>query len=193
MTSPAAGVLALQGAFAAHAQILRALGADVREVRTPAHLAEVGGLVIPGGESTTMMLGIQREGLAGPLRAFRDAGKPIFGTCAGLIILDQKHLGLMSITAERNAYGPQVFSFEQALPVAGIGPGPVHAVFIRAPWIVDYGAEVTVLAETGGHPVAVAQDQVTAIAFHPELVGEMRLHRRFLGQVRDCQAAAGAR
>ncbi len=192
MTGPAVGVLALQGAFAAHAQILAALGADVREVRTPAHLAGVGGLVIPGGESTTMMLGIEREGLAGPLRAFRDAGMPIFGTCAGLIILDQKHLGLMSILAERNAYGPQVFSFEQPLPVAGIGAGPVHAVFIRAPWIVHYGDGVTVLAETGGHPVAVAQDHMTAIAFHPELVGETRLHQRFLGQVRDRQTAAGA-
>ena len=184
MPGPEVGVLALQGAFACHAQILRGLGAGVREVRTSAQLAEVDGLVIPGGESTTMTLGIEREGLAGPLQAFRDAGHPIFGTCAGLIMLDAKHLGLIDITAERNAFGRQVFSFEEDLPCPQLGPVPVHAVFIRAPWVVDYGADVTVLAETGGHPVAVEQDNILAISFHPELVGEVRLHRRFLDHVR---------
>ena len=189
MPGPTVGVLALQGAFACHAQILRRLGAGVREVRTPAQLAEVDGLVIPGGESTTMTLGVEREGLAGPLQEFRDVGRPIFGTCAGLIMLDTKHLGLMAITAERNAFGSQVFSFEENLACPQLGPAPVHAVFIRAPWVTDYGADVTVLAETGGHPVAVEQDNLLAISFHPELVGETRLHRRFLDRVQARAAA----
>ena len=185
MPGPQVGVLALQGAFARHAQILRGLGAGVREVRTPAQLAEVYGLVIPGGESTAITLGIEREGLAGPLQAFRAAGRPIFGTCAGLIMLDSKHLGLLDITAERNAFGRQVFSFEQDLSCPQIGPVPVHAVFIRAPWITACGDGVTVLAESGGHPVAVEQGNLLAVSFHPELVaGETRLHSRFLDRVR---------
>jgi 5'-phosphate synthase pdxT subunit len=178
------GVLALQGAFACHAQILRGLGAGVREVRTPAQLAEVDGLVIPGGESTTMSLGLEREGLTEPLREQVGAGLPVLGSCAGLIMLDAKHLGLMDITAERNAFGSQVFSFEQHLPCPQLGPVPVHAVFIRAPWVAAWDPGVTVLAETGGHPVAVEQDNLLAISFHPELVGEVRLHRRFLDRVR---------
>jgi 5'-phosphate synthase pdxT subunit len=182
VSAPRVGVLALQGAFAAHARILQELGAGVREVRTPADLDLIDGLVIPGGESTTMTLGIEREGLAGPLRAFRDAGKAIFGTCAGLIMLDRRHLGLMDIVAERNAFGRQVFSFEENLDVVGID-GRVRAIFIRAPQVAQVGSEVSVLARVGRHPVAVEQDRVLAISFHPELAGDTRLHQRFLHHV----------
>jgi pyridoxal 5'-phosphate synthase pdxT subunit len=187
MVGPLVGVLALQGAFAAHQRVLEGLGADVREVRTPGDLEQVDGLVIPGGESTTMTLGIERERLAEPLRTFRDARKPIFGTCAGLIMLDREHLGLMDIVAERNAYGRQVYSFEQDLDVTGVD-GVVRAVFIRAPRVAATGDEVEVLAEVAEDPVAVEQDQMLAISFHPELVGEIRLHQRFLDRVR-AQAA----
>jgi pyridoxal 5'-phosphate synthase pdxT subunit len=182
--APVVGVLALQGDFEAHARVLRALGAEVREVRVPADLEGLDGLVMPGGESTTMTLGIEREGLAEPLRAF---GKPIFGTCAGLIMLDRAHLGLMDITAERNAFGRQLHSFEEDLPFPEnvIPPGPpVRAVFIRAPWIASHGPDVEVLAAVDGHPVAARQGNLLAISFHPELGDDDRLHRAFLDQVR---------
>jgi pyridoxal 5'-phosphate synthase pdxT subunit len=184
VTTPLVGVLALQGGFDAHARMLRALGAEVREVRTPADLEGLDGLVMPGGESTTMTLGIEREGLAEPLREF---GKPIFGTCAGLILLDRAHLGLMDIVAERNAFGRQLHSFEEDLefPEDVIPPTrPVRAVFIRAPWIVAHGPEVQVLASVDGHPVAARQGSLLAISFHPELGDDDRLHRAFLQQVR---------
>lgn len=180
------GVLALQGDFDAHAKILRALGAQPREVRTPADLAGLDGLIIPGGESTTMTLGIEREGLAEPLRAF---GRPIFGTCAGLIMLDRDHLGIMDIRAERNAFGRQVRSFEADLDFPGVDGEPVRAVFIRAPWIAEAGDDVTILAEVDGHPVAAEQGDVLAVSFHPEITGEGRLHARFLERVRARQAA----
>jgi len=184
MNVPVIGVLALQGGFAAHARMLRGLGAEVREVRVPADLEGLDGLVMPGGESTTMSLGIEREGLAEPLRAFHEAGKPIFGTCAGLIMLDREHLGLMDIVAERNAFGRQLHSFEEDLSFPGIDGGPVRAVFIRAPWVLSSGAEVEVLAAVDGHPVAVRQGGLLAISFHPELGDDDRLHRAFLEQVR---------
>jgi 5'-phosphate synthase pdxT subunit len=171
------GVLALQGGFAAHGRMLRELGADVREVRTPAELDGLDGLVIPGGESTTMTLGIEREGLAEPLRSF---GKPVFGTCAGLIMLDRAHLAMMDIEAERNAFGRQVRSFEADLEIAGLDGPPLRAVFIRAPWIAAHGADVEVLAEVDGHAVAARQGSMLAVAFHPELGGDTRLHERFL-------------
>ena len=177
---PLVGVLALQGDFEAHAHMLRGLGAAVREVRVPADLEGLDGLVIPGGESTTMTLGIAREGLADPLRAFHERGRPIFGTCAGLIMLDREHLGLMDIVAERNAFGRQLHSFEEDLSFPGIDGGPVRAVFIRAPWISEHGPEVEVLAEVDGHAVAVRQGNVLAVAFHPELTDERRLHRWLL-------------
>jgi 5'-phosphate synthase pdxT subunit len=179
-SAPAVGVLALQGGFAAHARMLAALGADVRFVRTPADLEGLDGLVMPGGESTTMSLGVEREGLAEPLRAF---GKPILGTCAGLIMLDRAHLGLMDITAERNAFGRQLHSFEEDLHFPGIEGGPVRAVFIRAPWITDHGPQVEVLASVDGHPVAARQGNLLAISFHPELGDDDRLHRAFLDLV----------
>jgi 5'-phosphate synthase pdxT subunit len=180
---PLVGVLALQGGFGAHARVLQTIGADVREVRTPADLDGLDGLVMPGGESTTMTLGIAREGLADPLRAFHERGRPIFGTCAGLIMLDRDHLGLMDIVARRNAFGRQVRSFEAELDVAGLEGGPLRAVFIRAPWIEEHGDEVEVLASLDGHPVAVRQGHLMAVAFHPELSGDRRLHERFLAGV----------
>jgi pyridoxal 5'-phosphate synthase pdxT subunit len=175
-------VLALQGGFAAHARVLRALGADVREVRVLADLDGLDGLVMPGGESTTMTLGIEREGLAEPLRAF---SKPIFGTCAGLILLDRSHLGLMDIAAQRNAFGRQLHSFEADLSFPGIEGGPVRAVFIRAPWISDAGPGVEVLASVDGHAVAARQGRLLAISFHPELGEDDRLHRAFIKMVRN--------
>jgi pyridoxal 5'-phosphate synthase pdxT subunit len=171
------GVLALQGGFAAHARMLRELGAGVREVRMPADLEGLDGLVIPGGESTTMTLGIEREALVEPLRSF---GKPIFGTCAGLIMLDRDHLGLMDIEARRNAFGRQVRSFEVDLEIAGVAGPPLRAVFIRAPWIAAHGDGVEILAEVDGHAVAARQGSLLAVAFHPELGGDTRLHERFL-------------
>ena len=167
-------MLALQGDFAAHARMLGELGAEAREVRTPEDLQGLDGLVIPGGESTTMSLGIEREGLAEPLRELVRSGKPVLGTCAGLIMLDRDHLGLLDVTAERNAFGRQVKSFEADLDFDG---GNVRAVFIRAPWVEEHGDEVEVLAEIDGHPVAVRQRNMVAVAFHPELSGETRLHR----------------
>ena len=175
------GVLALQGGFAAHVRMLEQLGAEVREVRTPADLEGLDGLVMPGGESTTMTLGVEREGLAEPLRELVDAGTPVFGTCAGLIMLDRDHLGVLDVRAERNAFGRQVRSFETDLSVLG---EDIHAVFIRAPWVAEAGDDVEVLASIDGHPVAVRQGNLLAVAFHPELSGDTALHERFLESVR---------
>ena len=177
------GVLALQGGFAAHIAVLERLGAFAREVRVPADLNDLDGLILPGGESTTMTLGIEREGLAGPLRDFHAAGGPLLATCAGLIILDRAHLGIMDITARRNAFGRQVRSFEQDLDL-GLEGGPVRAVFIRAPWIAEHGPGVEVLASVDGHPVAAREGTILAISFHPELGDDDRLHAAFLERVR---------
>ena len=177
------GVLALQGGFAAHAELLGALGATAREVRVPADLEGLDGLILPGGESTTMTLGVERERLAEPLRAFHASGRPLFGTCAGLIMLDRVHLGLMDITAQRNAFGRQVHSFEEDLDL-GLDGGPIRAVFIRAPWIAEHGPGVEVLAAVDGHPVAAREGSILAISFHPELGDDDRLHRAFLADVR---------
>ena len=184
------GVLALQGGFAAHAKMLRELGAEVREVRTAADLEGLDGLVLPGGESTTMSLGIEREALAEPLRELVAAGTPVLGTCAGLIMLDRRHLGLMDTVAERNAFGRQVRSFEADVELPGIGT--FHAVFIRAPWIAEHGPDVEILAEVDGHPIAARQGQMLVVAFHPELTGDNRLHEAFLEQIRRSRAADAA-
>jgi 5'-phosphate synthase pdxT subunit len=180
---PLVGVLALQGGFDAHMRMLRDLGADVREVRTVADLEGLDGLVLPGGESTTMTLGIAREGLAEPLRELAGTGIPMLGTCAGLIMLDRDHLDVMDIVARRNAFGRQIRSFEADLDFPGLD-APVHAVFIRAPWIEEHGPGVTVLADVDGHPVAAQEGPITVVAFHPELSGERRLHEQFLDRVR---------
>jgi len=184
------GVLALQGGFTAHRRTLHALGADVREVRVAADLEGLDGLVIPGGESTTMTLGIAREQLAGPLRALAASGTPVLGTCAGMIMLDRSHLGLMDIDCRRNAFGRQVRSFEEDLDVAGLHGPPLRAVFIRAPWIESYGDGVQILAELEGHPVAARQGSLLAVAFHPELGQDTRLHEAFLREVVQAGAAA---
>jgi 5'-phosphate synthase pdxT subunit len=173
-------VLALQGGFEAHGRVLARLGASAREVRVPADLNGLDALVLPGGESTVMTLGIEREGLGEPLRALAAAGTPILGTCAGMIMLDRAHLGVLDALAERNAFGRQLHSFEADFEVDGVPGGPVHAIFIRAPWISECGPDVSVLAEVDGHPVAIRQGNILALAFHPELTGEDRLHRFFL-------------
>jgi 5'-phosphate synthase pdxT subunit len=173
---PVVGVLALQGDFEAHARMVEQLGAQAREVRTPEQLEGLDALVIPGGESTTMTLGIEREGLAQPLRDFVRGGKPTLGTCAGLIMLDRDHLGVLDVQARRNAFGRQRHSFEADLDIQGFNGGPVRAVFIRAPWVEETGEGVEVLAAIDGHPVAVRQDNILAVAFHPEIAGDTRLH-----------------
>ena len=177
-SAPCVGVLALQGDFEAHTAMLRDLGADVREVRVPADLEGLDALVMPGGESTTMTLGIEREGLAGPLTDLIRSGRPVLATCAGLIMLDRGHLGLLDVTARRNAFGRQLHSFEATLEIDGLGP--VTGVFIRAPWVDEHGPDVEVLAELEGHPVAVRQDNILAVAFHPELTDDRSLHRWLL-------------
>ena len=176
-----AGVLAIQGDFEAHAKVLEGLGAEVREVRTPGDLEGIDALVIPGGESTTITLGIERDGLVEPLRDLVRAGTPVLGTCAGLIVLDRDHLGLLDLTCERNAFGRQVRSFEAELDLPGFA-GPVRGAFIRAPWVSGHGDGVEVLAEVDGHPVAVRQGNILAVAFHPEIEGETRLHEWLLEQ-----------
>jgi 5'-phosphate synthase pdxT subunit len=182
---PVIGVLALQGDFEAHALMLRGLGAEPREIRTPQELGGLDGLIIPGGESTVMTLGIEREGLGEPLRALAHAGTPVLGTCAGLIMLDRDHLGLMDIRARRNAFGRQTRSFEADLSLDGMaGDAPLRAVFIRAPWVEELGPGVEVLAAVDGHPVAVQEGRLLAVAFHPELSGDTRVHERLLALVR---------
>ncbi len=180
------GVLAIQGDFEAHAGVLVRLGAEARIVRTPADLEGLDALVIPGGESTTMTLGIEREGLAEPLRELVSSGVPTLGTCAGMIMLDRDHLGLLDVSARRNAFGRQVQSFEADLDLNRLGrDGPLRAVFIRAPWVDDYGEDVEVLAEIEGHPVAVRQGNILAVAFHPELTDDGRVHAWLVDQVRQ--------
>jgi 5'-phosphate synthase pdxT subunit len=174
------GVLAIQGGFEAHLAILRELGAAAREVRTPAELERLDGLVIPGGESTTIVKGIESAGLGEGIRAHQAAGRPIFGTCAGMIVCDDAHLGLLDVSARRNAFGRQLQSFEADLAVEGIGEEPLRAVFIRAPWVERAGPGVDVLASYDGHPVAVREGSVLACAFHPELGDDSRLHALFM-------------
>ncbi len=185
------GVLALQGAFAAHRQALSALGADAREVRTAEQLAVVDGLVIPGGESTTMAMLLDRTGLRAPLADRLAAGMPVFGTCAGMILLadevldgrpDQWSFGVLDVGVRRNAYGRQLESFETDLDIVGLDR-PFHAVFIRAPGVVRTGPDVAVLAELDGDPVLVRQGSVLASAFHPELTVDRRVHELFLDLV----------
>ncbi len=178
------GVLALQGAFAAHAACLRALGAEPREVRTPAGLDEVDALVLPGGESTTMSMLLESSGLFDPLAERLADGLPTFGTCAGMILLgteildgraDQRCFGAVDISVRRNAFGRQVDSFEADLPGERF-----RAVFIRAPFVERAGDAVEVLATVDGHPVLCRQGRVTVAAFHPELSDDLRLHHHFL-------------
>jgi 5'-phosphate synthase pdxT subunit len=172
--------------------MLSALGADAREVRTPAELDDLDALVIPGGESTTIAKAIERDQLAEPIRALHAAGKPILGTCAGMILLAREHLGLLDASVRRNAFGRQLASFEADLEIEGIGPEPLRAVFIRAPWVEECGSGVEVLAEVEGHPVVVRDRSVLACAFHPELTNDPRLHALLMAMA-DAGAYPAAR
>lgn len=184
------GVLALQGAFWEHEAMLRRLGVQTRQVRLPQDLEGLDGLIIPGGESTSIGYLAERRGLLEPLREFALSGRPVWGTCAGMILLareivdgipGQPALGLMDITVRRNAFGRQVNSFETDLEVPALGEVPFPAVFIRAPVIERVGLEVEVLARLeDGAPVAVRQGNLLATAFHPELTSDTRFHRYFL-------------
>jgi 5'-phosphate synthase pdxT subunit len=191
--SPVIGVLALQGDVREHLAALAETGALARQVRRPEELAEIDGLVIPGGESTTMSKLAVTFGLMEPLRERVRAGMPAYGTCAGMIMLagklldgrdDQETLGGIDMIVRRNAFGRQNESFEAAVDVAGIEGGPVEGVFIRAPWVESVGGDVEVLATHGGHIVAVRQGPVLATSFHPELTGDHRVHRLFAEMVR---------
>ena len=177
---PRVGILAIQGDFEAHAKLLDGLGAEPLEVRVPADLEGLDALIIPGGESTVITLGIEREGLAEPIRDLVGRGVPVLGTCAGMIMLDRDHLGLLDIATRRNAFGRQLRSFEADVELQGLEGGPMHAVFIRAPWVAEHGSAVEVLGRVDEHPVAVRQGNVLAVAFHPELAGDARLHRLLL-------------
>jgi 5'-phosphate synthase pdxT subunit len=179
------GVLALQGAFAEHVATLHAIGVEAVEVRLPGHLADVDGLIIPGGESTTMRRLIDRWGLHQPILDLAEAGAPLFGTCAGMIVLAREIVGdeepvlpLLDVTVRRNAFGRQLESFEADVTVPLFGDQPVHAVFIRAPVIERAGPGVDVIARLDdGRVVAVRERNIIATAFHPELAGETRFHR----------------
>ncbi len=175
------GVLALQGNFREHAAMLRRLGADVVEVRLPEQLDGLDGLVIPGGESTAIARLMRLYGLEEPIRRFE---QPIFGTCAGMILLDRAHLGLVDLEVDRNAYGRQLASFEADLELAGDGE-PLRGVFIRAPRVADHGPDVEVLAEHAGEPVLLRDGRILVASFHPELTGDTRVHERFLELVRE--------
>ena len=193
---PTVGVLAVQGDFREHRVMLEGLGARTREVRRPEQLAGLDGLVIPGGESTTMSKLMVSQGLTEPVRAFHRAGGTVFGTCAGLITVARETvegtpptLGLMDIVARRNAFGRQVHSFETDLEIAALGAGPMRAVFIRAPWVESAGPGVEVLATCRGHIVAAREGRVLVSAFHPELAADGRLHELFLDMTRRRDAA----
>ena len=177
------GVLALQGAFREHVEMLRRLGADAHEVRLPKQLDALDGLVIPGGESTTMLRLMRLYGLDDAIRAFP---APIFGTCAGMIVLDRERLGLIDLVVERNAFGRQVASFEASLSIEGDSE-LFTAVFIRAPWVADAGPGVAILAEFDGHPVLAREGRILVASFHPELTDDTRVHERFLELVREEQ------
>jgi 5'-phosphate synthase pdxT subunit len=178
------GVLAVQGNFREHALVLRRLGAEPVEVRLPEQLEGLDGLIVPGGESTTITRLMRLYGLDEALRGFE---APIFGTCAGMIVLDREHLGLGDFSTRRNAFGRQVRSFEADLDLV-LGGEPLRAVFIRAPWIEDAGPDVEILAEVDGHPVLARQGRILVGAFHPELTDDTRIHELFLNQVREAMS-----
>jgi 5'-phosphate synthase pdxT subunit len=184
------GVLAIQGDFEAHRRMLVSLGAEAREVRAPEQLAGLDGLVIPGGESTTISMGMERDGLDRAVRDFHASGGPILGSCAGMIVCDAEHLGLADYRCRRNAFGRQLQSFEEDLRIQGLGEEPLRAVFIRAPWVESHGPEVEILAEVQGHPVAVRQGSVLAVAFHAELTDDSRLHAAFMAMCTAARSAA---
>jgi 5'-phosphate synthase pdxT subunit len=190
---PRVGVLALQGAVREHAEAIRAVGGEPVPVRLPADLEDLDALILPGGESTTMRRLIERYGLREPILAMARAGTPMLGTCAGMILLaerltdgEEPILGLLDIAVERNAYGRQLDSFEADLDMPALGAAPLHGVFIRAPVVAEFGADVEVLArDEAGRPIAVRQGRVLATAFHPELTTDRRVHRLLLDLIRQ--------
>jgi 5'-phosphate synthase pdxT subunit len=175
------GVLAVQGNFREHAAMLRRLGAEPVEVRKPEQLEGLDGLIIPGGESTAIMRLVRLYGLEDAIREF---SRPVFGTCAGMILLDRNHLGVLDLEVARNAYGRQVASFEADLDLDG-DERPLRGVFIRAPRVAEVGAGVDVLAELDGEPVLLREGRVMVASFHPELTDDTRVHQRFLDLVRE--------
>ncbi|MFI8942515.1 pyridoxal 5'-phosphate synthase glutaminase subunit PdxT [Streptomyces syringium] len=201
MSTPVIGVLALQGDVREHLIALAAADAVARPVRRPEELDDLDGLVIPGGESTTMSKLAVAFGMLEPLRERVKAGLPVYGTCAGMIMVadklldgreDQETLGGIEMIVRRNAFGRQNESFEAAVEVAGIEGGPVEGVFIRAPWVESVGAQVEVLARYDGHTVAVRQGNVLATSFHPELTGDHRVHALFVEMARQSVGTVGA-
>ena len=202
MTRPVIGVLALQGDVREHLAALRDQGAEAVAVRRPEELAGVDGLVLPGGESTTIAKLAERFGLMAPLRAAVRAGLPAYGSCAGMILLadrlldappDQETIGGLDVTVRRNAFGRQADSFESDMAFEGVGGGPLHAVFIRAPWVEEAGEGVEVLGRVGHGPaagriVAVRQGPLLATSFHPEVGGDSRVHELFVDLVRGASA-----
>ena len=195
------GVLAVQGDFAEHIAVLDKLGVKAREVRLPEHLDSLNGIIIPGGESTTLSRLMTLYELREPLAQMAQEGRAIWGTCAGMIMLsseiteqDPVPLGIMDIGVQRNAFGRQVDSFEQSLDVSAFGSDPFHAIFIRAPVIIRVGDEVEVLSQLGAeHPVAVRQGNLMATAFHPELTKDYRFHSYFLEMAADGKNQAHSR
>jgi 5'-phosphate synthase pdxT subunit len=179
--TPKIGILAVQGNVREHAAMLRRLGAEPVEVRLPEQLGDLDGLVIPGGESTAIGRLVRLYGLEEAIRSF---SRPILGTCAGMILLDRRHLGVLDLEVDRNAYGRQVASFEADLELAG-DEEPLRGVFIRAPRLADAGADVEVLAELDGEPVLLRDGRTIVAAFHPELTDDTRVHQRFLELVRE--------
>jgi 5'-phosphate synthase pdxT subunit len=177
------GVLAVQGNFREHAAVLRRLGAEPVEVRKVEELDDLDGLIIPGGESTAIIRLMRLYGLEEAIRSFDG---PVFGTCAGMILLDREHLGLVDVSVRRNAYGRQVASFEAQVELAG-EEEPLTGVFIRAPRTAEVGPEVQVLAELDGEPVLLREGRFLVASFHPELTGDTRVHEQFLEMVREAQ------
>jgi pyridoxal 5'-phosphate synthase pdxT subunit len=193
------GVLALQGDVVEHVHALRRAGARVLEVRTPEDLSLVDALVVPGGESTTVIRLLERFGLIAPIKERVRAGMPFWGTCMGMIVaanevagLEQKTLGLLDVTVRRNAFGRQVDSAEVALTIPALGAAPFPAIFIRAPWIERTGPGVETLAEHGGHGVMVRQGAILGTSFHPELTGDDRVHGYFLSMVEEARRDSAA-
>ena len=190
------GVLAVQGDVREHVRVLTSLGAQAHGIRRPTELTDLDGLVIPGGESTTMDKLVRAFDLFDPLRALIAGGLPVYGSCAGMIMLadriaegrpDQQTLGGLDITVRRNAFGRQVDSFEEDIEFVGLDGGPVRAVFIRAPWVEEAGDGVDVLARAAGKIVAVRQGALLATSFHPEVTGDTRVHELFVEMCKDVQ------
>ena len=184
------GVLAQQGDFASHLEHLASVGAVGTEVREPADLNDLDGLILPGGESTTISKGLERDDLAERVIEFGREGRPILGTCAGMILLARDHLGLLDISVKRNAFGRQRASFEEELEIPAVAPGnSFPCIFIRAPWVEQSGPEVEVLGELDAHPIAVRQGSILALSFHPELSDDDRVHGAFASECREARSS----